>query len=101
MQILTILGGGENEVQPLTDDEARHLAIGNSVNRTYESPYDSDHKKKKKETKKEKKKGKKVASKEQSEESDDDDYNVRTMSVVIFRQVAQLNLLGGFTTSHG
>ena len=74
MQILTILGGGENEAQPLTDDEARHLAIGNSVNRTYESPYDSDHKKKKKEKKKEKK----VASKAQSEEADDDDYNVRT-----------------------
>ena len=70
MQILTILGGGENEVQPLTDDEARHLAIGNSVNRTYESPYDSDKKGKK---------GKKLKSKEVSEE-DENDYDVRAFA---------------------
>ena len=63
------IGGGENEETPLTDDEARHLAIGNSVNRTYESPYDSDRKKGKKEKKKK--------SNEVSEENDENDYDVR------------------------
>ena len=52
---MLITGGGEIELQNLNEDEARHLCIGNAVNRTYTSPYDPDNdeptKKKKKASK--------------------------------------------------